>query len=446
MLVEVLSQKEINELIGVAGWAAAAAFGLLVLYFFVRQFLYICRPNEVLVFSGRSYRMADGTVVGSRVEFSGRHWRMPIIERVERLDMTTLPIDIHTAAAYSKGGIPLTVRAIANVKISSDRRHIHNAIERFLGRGREELRSVGKETLEGTLRGVLATLTPEEVNEDRLKFAESLSREVADDFNKLGLHLDILKVQHVTDDKQYLESLGRARIARVIQEAQIAESNADREANQRASEAQSRGQIARHQAEQAVAQKRNDQRRIAAEMDRDVESARREAKARAEQARVQAEQELQTIRRELEQLRLKVDVEIPAEARRRAQELLARGDASPIVENGKALSMVLEMQAKAWADAEPHGREVFLINQLERVTHLIVEKLATLRVKEVQIVDPGDGSALPNYVAGFPNTVTAVLHALRQTTGIDVPSILSSGGNGASTESAPAFMPQGGAR
>ena len=122
------------------------------------------------------------------------------------------------------------------------------------------------------------------------------------------------------------------------------------------------------------------------------------------------------------------------------------GDASPIVENGKALSMVLEMQAKAWADAEPHGREVFLINQLERVTHLIVEKLATLRVKEVQIVDPGDGSALPNYVAGFPNTVTAVLHALRQTTGIDVPSILSSGGNGASTESAPAFMPQGGAR
>ena len=51
---------------------------------------------------------------------------------------------------------------------------MRNADERFLGRDRAELRSVAKETLEGTLRGVLATLTPEEVNEDRLKFAESL--------------------------------------------------------------------------------------------------------------------------------------------------------------------------------------------------------------------------------------------------------------------------------
>jgi flotillin len=63
--------------------------------------------------------------------------------------------------------------------------------------------------LEGVLREVLAQLTPEEVNEDRLKFAESLKANAQDDFDKLGLELDVLKVQHVADEQQYLQNLGR---------------------------------------------------------------------------------------------------------------------------------------------------------------------------------------------------------------------------------------------
>ena len=124
-----------------------------------------------------------------------------------------------------------------------------NAIERFLGRGLAEIQQVAKETLEGNLRGVLATLTPEEVNEDRLKFAESLAQEVEQDLSKLGLHLDVLKIQHVTDDANYLESIGREQIAQVIRDAEIAESNARNEAAKEAAAAEMRAKVAEADAE-----------------------------------------------------------------------------------------------------------------------------------------------------------------------------------------------------
>lgn len=102
--------------------------------------------------------------------------------------------------AYAKGGTPLNIQAIANVKISTDPAVVGNAIERFLDRDRSELARVSRETLEGYLRGVVATLTPEELNEDRLSFAERIASDVSRDLVKLGLQLDTLKIQSVSDD------------------------------------------------------------------------------------------------------------------------------------------------------------------------------------------------------------------------------------------------------
>lgn len=414
----------VTGVINVLAWAGGIAVFLLVLLMIIKKFLYICRPNEVLIFSGGKRQLADGSTVGFRVIFGGRGWRKPLVEQVDRMDMTTIPIEIAVTQAYSKGGIPLAVKAIANVKLSSDTEDIGNAIERFLGKDREEVRRVARETLEGSLRGVLAMLTPEQVNHDRLKFAESLVEDVEDDFKKLGLMLDTLKIQHVSDDVQYLESIGRAQIANVIKEAEIAESNAKNMANKQSAEAKMRGEVARKDAERAIVQKKNDQRRIAADLEAESEAELRRARAAGEQARAEAEQELQQIRRELEQVRLQVDVVIPAETERKSRELVVKGQAAPIEENGKALATVLQLIAKAWGDAGPHAKDIFLIQQVEDLLAEVVQSLSALQVKEVHIIDPGDGSALPNYVAGFPGTVTAVLKSLKDSTGVDVTDIL----------------------
>ena len=160
----------------------------------------ICDPNKILIISGRRYRWEDGQEMGYRVIYGGRTFRVPILETVKSMDLSTMPVPIEVTNAYSRGGTPLNIQAIANVKISRDNAIIGNAIERFLGRDAREIARVARETLEGNLRGVVATLTPEQLNEDRLEFAERIASDVQADLAKLGLQLDTLKIQSVSDE------------------------------------------------------------------------------------------------------------------------------------------------------------------------------------------------------------------------------------------------------
>ena len=217
--------------------------GVLIL----NRLLCICGPNEILVISGRRHVLGDGSRVGYKVLHGGRGIRIPILEEINRMDTRIIPVMVEVKNAYSKGGIPLIVHAIANVKISTHPDLVRNAIERLLNVASADIASVARQTLEGVLREVVAQLTPEEVNEDRLKFAATLMRNAEDDFDKLGLELDVLKVQSVSDEQSYLKSLGRALIANMIRDAENAENRAQQviaeaeaEARQRADTAHAR--------------------------------------------------------------------------------------------------------------------------------------------------------------------------------------------------------------
>ena len=408
----------------VMGLLGGTAF--LMLMAFLSRFRLICRPGEILVLSGLKHRREDGTQVGFRVE-SGPVWRIPVLETVERMDMRTIPIDVQVQGAYTKVGIPLKVRAIAIVKISSNPDVVMNAVERFLGRGLGDVQRVAKETLEGNLRGVLATLTPEEVNEDRLKFADELSREVEHDLAKLGLHLDILKIQHVTDDANYLDSIGRERIAHVIRDAEIAESNARNEAAKEAAAAEMRAKVAQADAERAIVQTRNDLRRIAAELEAQGKSMEERAEAGAMAAQATAEQALQTVRQKLEALRLEADVVVPAEVRREAAALTSAGAAASIFEDGRASAESLKLVADAWTKAGPSAQDMFLIHKLEEITHIVVDAVGKISLGPVQLIDSGDGQALPRFAAAYPMAVAGVLRALAETTGVDITALLNQG-------------------
>lgn len=392
----------------------------------IKRILIIGRPNEVLVFSGSSTTNSAGKTVGYKTLIGGsRALCVPIIHRVERMTLITLPIDIRVTNAYSSGGIPLDVHAVANIKVSSDEKIIGNAIERFLGQDTKEIQRVGKETLEGHLRGVLATLTPEEVNEDRLKFAQALMEEADRDFDKLGLHLDTLKIQNVTDSTNYLESIGRRRIAEVIRDAEIAESTAKSESKEMESQYKQEAKVAMETAQTIIIESENDLRTLQAKLDADVESAKEEALAAAREAKAEAETQLQEIRRDLEQIRLVADQVLPAEADKTAKENNARGAAAFLEENGKAKARVLQMMTDAWLSAGADAKDIFLIQQLEEVLETVVSRVKGSSVSEVVLLDGGDGSALPTYIASYPAAVRQVLEELKASTGIDVTGILS---------------------
>jgi flotillin len=122
-------------------------FGTILLVWFLNSFLCVCKPNEVVILSGRKHKTSSGQEVGYRVLTGGRGIRIPILETVKRIDVTTMPVTVKVTNAYAKGGTPLDIQAIANVKISSDPQVVGNAIERFLDQDRQEIIRVARETL-----------------------------------------------------------------------------------------------------------------------------------------------------------------------------------------------------------------------------------------------------------------------------------------------------------
>ena len=143
--------------------AVATIGALLLIAFLISRMIYICPPNEVLIFSG-GHRKLPGVdrPVGYRLIQGGRGIRIPLIEVVDRMNLTNMVIELRVQGAYSRGGIPLNVQGVANVKVSSKTVQLANAIERFLSMTREQIMQVARETLEGNLRGVLSTLTPDD--------------------------------------------------------------------------------------------------------------------------------------------------------------------------------------------------------------------------------------------------------------------------------------------
>ncbi|MGE5181585.1 MAG: flotillin family protein [Acidobacteriota bacterium] len=405
-------------------YGSLAAFGVLFLLMLYRSLLRICRPNEILIFSGRKHKAADGSVIGYRVVFGGRGVRVPVVETVSRMDVSLISVPIAVQGAYSEGGIPLNVHAIANIKVSTDRRFIGNAIERFLGKDRSEIARVAKETLEGHLRNVIATMTPEELNQDRLKFARHLEESAGPDLEKLGLELDVLKIQHVTDDGNYLESIGRQRIAEILRTAEVAESDATREAEQAEAAARARGEVAMTNAQAAVQRKQNELRQIKAEVEAEARGEEVRAEAAGQQARAEAELELQKIRGQLEQLRLQAEVTIPAEVDQQVRELFAAGSAAPIAADGEAQAAALSEVSAAWRDSGGRAMDMFVLQHLDQIFGDVADAAKRLKVAQVNLIDGGDGKTIPAYAAAYPATMTALLEQVSRTLGVDVAQVI----------------------
>ncbi len=399
---------------------ALSIFGVIILIWFLNTFLQICKPNEILILSGRKRRTKEGQEVGYRVIFGGRTILIPILETAKIMDLRTMPVPVEVRNAYSKGGIPLNIQAIANIKVSNNPKIVGNAIERFLERDRSEITRVARETLEGNLRGVVATLTPEQLNEDRLQFAERIAEDVSRDLEKLGLQLDILKVQSVSDDVDYLNSIGRKQIAMIRRDAEIAESNAQAEAEQIEADSKREAEIAKTQSVTLIVQKENELRKIKAELEQQARSEEERTIAAAKEARAKAEQLLQTVRAELERLRLEADEVLPAEAQRQAQELHSKGEAASLSENAQAEALVNDMLSLVWQETGKDAAELFYLQQISMILRESAKVPEQVKLQNINVVDSGDGKSIASLVNAYPEIFRQFLTNVNQTLGVDV--------------------------
>ncbi|MEB3156575.1 MAG: SPFH domain-containing protein [Cyanobacteriota bacterium] len=383
-----------------------------------------CRPNQILVIAGRHHRRGDGQTVGYRVINGGRAFALPLLERCSRMDVRVLPVDLHVEKAYAKGGTPIDVEAIATVKIDTDPALVGNAIERFLERDPKELVEVSRQTLEGHLRTMVAALSPEQVNEDRLRFAHEVTEVVQPEMGKLGLRLDTFKILRVSDQVEYYDSLGRARLAEVLRDAAIAEAEGFADADQREAEAQQRAEVAGTEARTIVLQARNTLRATTAELDQQARQAEERVEAAAAEARTRAEQALQRLRADLERRRLEADTVLPARARQQAEEWRARGAAADTAETAKAAACVNDKLSAVWHNAGTEANAIFLMQQVETILAEAAQLAGQLELGHIDVLESGSPASLAELVTLYPAVMRGFLDSVRDLLGIDVLSAL----------------------
>lgn len=411
-----------SQIIGI-GIALGLVF-IMLLIIFIKANLVICQPNEILIISGRRRKLPDGSTVGYRVIKGGRGFKIPIVESIKRLSLNTMPIEINIKKALSKGIIPINVDGRANVKIAGNEEEgLGNAIERFLGKNLNDIALVAKETIEGSLRGVLATVTPEEANSKRLEIADLVAEQARKDLLKIGLVLDFVKIQTISDDQGYLEAIGRKKNAEVMKNAQIAEATAEAEARVVAAEQKRKGSVAETEADMIIVAAQNKLNVHKANLAAESNRAEEQAKVAGEIARVEEERRLEENRIELNRKKYQADVIVPAEAEKKAKELLAIGEAARILEDGKATAEAIKKMQAEWRDGST--RDLFLIQLLpellDKVTRVVADNL---HIEKLTVLDSGDGNGIPTHIKNLTGSAVTILEQLKNTTGLDLPGLL----------------------
>ena len=375
-------------MVGLLGVFAAMAL-------FARNYIKV-PPSTVAIFYGRKHTFTDEkgnrSTVGFRVVRGGAALRVPLLEQVAYLSLNLMSIPLRIQRAYTKEGVAVTVEAVANVKIASDDMSLRGASERFLGMSAEQIKGVIFQTLEGHLRAILGTLTVEEINADRQAFAQKMTDEAALDLKKMGVNIDILTIQQISDEQGYLDALGKKRTAEVKRDAVIGEAQATRDAMIKSAMADQEGRTKRYEADVAIAQSLRDKESRQAEFDAAVQAKQAEAEqsgplataiarqkvteqeTRIDQVRKQQEvlvQAQEAARREQE---LQATVVKPAEAQRQAAILLAEGERQATVIRAEATQKELEFEGAGEA------------SKIERIGRAEAAKVLAIGEAEAEVI------------------------------------------------------------
>ena len=281
----------------------------------------------------------------------------------------------------------------------------------------------------------MATLTPEQLNEDRDLFAEKLVQEVEQDMDSLGLVVDTLKIQNITDDVKYLDSIGRIRNAELLSSARVAEAIAHADASVRSSENNEREVDAQIKAQIAMAEADAAKRLADAQSKRAALVAEQEADVAAQVAKARAELEVQRARVEQVRRQLDADVVQPAKAKCESDENAAQAAVAPIIEDGRARADALRQLSKSWTEAGDQAREIFLLQKLEPIMAQITDTIGDTRIEKVTVIDTPSGSGGPGGID--PKKLISLNEQTKELFGIDLVEKLGQlGGSGESKNDA----------
>ncbi|OGD16053.1 MAG: flotillin [Candidatus Aminicenantes bacterium RBG_16_66_30] len=236
--------------------AVVAFFALVILVLALRYRK--VGPNEALIIAGggkRTITLADGTKrrVGYRYRLGGGVFVWPGMEKVYVLPMDVIPVSIRTPEVLTHGGVPILAEASAQVKIDSSDETIHLAAEQFLGIGRDGIRDVAINVLEGKVREVIGGMSVEEIYRGRQEFSNRVVAAVKADFARMGLVILSFALKDISDTQGYIDALSKPQIAAAKRDAVIAQAETEKESIIKSSMARKEAEVARLQSEALIA-------------------------------------------------------------------------------------------------------------------------------------------------------------------------------------------------
>lgn len=397
-----------------------------------------CPSDKILVIYGKVGNNPDGTNRSARCIHGGGAFVWPIIQASEFLELAPISINVDLRNALSRQNIRVDVPSRFTVGISTEPGVMQNAAERLLGLSLADVQELAKDIIFGQLRLVIAIMDIEEINTDRDKFLEAVSRNVEGELKKIGLRLINVNVTDITDESGYIEALGKEAAAKAINDAKrtVAEKDRDGAIGQANARMDQRVQVA--QADSNAIKGENEAKITVADSDavrreREAEALRRAMAAEKIQAAkaleeaYQAEQQAESARAAREKATLEADelvqaeiakekLVIEAEATAEQSRRLARGEADAIYARmsaeARGMLEILQKQAEGYreivtaAGGNPSdAAKLMITDKLEELVKLQVQAISNLKIDKITVWDSGagkDGStSTANFVSGL---------------------------------------------
>ncbi len=458
----------------------AAIIGIPILLFFVYLLIRIrykkAGPDEALIvfgrrkLFGRKVRSEKGEIEGFRIIRGGGTFVWPAWEQYEILSLRMMTLEIDMPHVYTVQGIPINVMAVAQVKVQGDIDHIRRAAEGFLGMPVDDVQATIKETVAGHLRGIVGTLTVEELYREQKSFQDKVREEAHTDLDGMGFEFRSFVFRAIQDDEGYLNALGQPKIQEALKNARIATAVTDRDAAIEEEQARQKKEQKRigvdteiADADKALSLKKASIRKEvdvadaeaikAGEMelkvqniriaDQEVERQKLELNA---QIREQADAKKYEAERLADAKKYTVEQEAAAERMRREQaakalqaEGIARAEAESVQRRQIGLAEAEAILAKGEAEAQARrklaealkvyneaGLSIEALKVLPEIAAAVSEPLA--RAGETTIISnggrPGDGTGAARLTEDVIQVLSQLGPVMKQLSGVDLENLL----------------------
>lgn len=413
-----------------------------------------CPSDKILVVYGKTGGGSAKCIHG------GGKFVWPIIQDYAYLNLTPISIDANLTNALSRQNIRVDVPCRFTVGISTEPDSMNNAAERLLGLTSNEIQELARDILFGQLRLVIATMSIEEINSDRDKFLDNISKNVEVELKKIGLRLINVNVTDIKDESGYIEALGKEAAAKAINEAKVSVAEQDkygeigkaeavRDTRIKTSEANAIAVKGENTAQIEIANSNAFRREKEAEANRLATAAEKVQQAKALQEAYAAEREAELARAERERSTQQANIIVPeeiekqrriieAEAEAEKARVNAKGEADAIFAKmeaeAKGLYEILTKQAAGYDKmvqaAGGDANKAYMLLLLEKLPELVktqVEAVKGVNIDHVTVWDSGnngDGKgSTANFVSGLMKSVPP-LSDLFDLAGMNLPEYL----------------------